>query len=448
MVGIETKLRERAVEVQKKLDALEAVAEAREGEQAGVFTEDERKQYDAQVETGKAINADLRRLQERSKAEIKDWMERKGVKEAGQTVAAGVGGGGGAGPNGRFLSFGEQLQAIFKASGPRAVIDERLEIGATGPTGGSASGGTEGGFLIEEQFMPGIMQHAIQVGVLFPRCKNVPIGEGFDRLEWLEMDDYDQSTGYVAGGVQVYFRAEAETVAATKPKMSEAEMKLHDLMGICYMTGRQLEDAPSLEAVYTDAFGTAFARKLDRQVFSGTGAGQLLGVMNSPSLVTVPKETGQENDSFIAENIMRMWARMPGDLRPGAVWFTCLEAEEQFPKMQIGTGASGQLVYMPAGGLTASPYGTIYGRPVIPFAGCKKLGDLGDILLANLGEYRTITKGDIRRDVSMHVRFLYDEMAFRFIFRVNGQPLWKKAITPENARSGFTQSPFITLAAR
>jgi hypothetical protein len=46
----------------------------------------------------------------------------------------------------------------------------------------------------------------------------------------------------------------------------------------------------------------------------------------------------------------------------------------------------------------------------------------------------------------MHVRFSYDEMAFRITYRVNGQPAWKTALTPKNGNS--TVSPFVTLEAR
>ena len=39
-----------------------------------------------------------------------------------------------------------------------------------------------------------------------------------------------------------------------------------------------------------------------------------------------------------------------------------------------------------------------------------------------------------------------DETAFRFILRVDGQPLWNSAVTPANGTN--TISPFISLATR
>ena len=354
-------------------------------------------------------------------------------------------------PKNRFKSFGEQLQAVKAAALAKqhgGQIDQRL-IGALA-SGGSANVGSDGGFLIEEQFMPGIMKRAVETGVLWPRAVNIPIGAGADRLEYKEWDDYDQSAGTVYGGIQVYWRAEAEAVTAKKPAMTDGEIKLCDLMGTARLTGRQIEDAPSISALYEQGFGEAIAKALDRAVYNGNGVGKPLGIMNSGALVTVAKETGQSSDTLVAENFVNIYSRLPGSSigSRGLVWIVCAEAQTQLPLMQIGTGASGQLVYMPPGGLTANPYGSIYGIPVVQFAGCKKLGDLGDVALIDMGQYLTISKGGMRTDWSAHIYFLTDEMAFRVIMRCNGQPMWKKALTPENAASGWKQSPFITLAAR
>ena len=287
----------------------------------------------------------------------------------------------------------------------------------------------------------------------WPRTANIPIGPNADRLEYMEVDDYDQSTGTTMGGVIMYWRAEAEEVLKTKPKLSEGEMKLFEIMGLARLSGRQIEDAPSLSAFYELAFGRALAWALDRAVFKGNGAGRPLGIIaaGNKSLVTVPKEGGQANDTIIAENIIAMYSHLPEESQQnpgGLVWLRCVEGAAQLQTMQIGTGASGQLVYMPPGGLSGTQYGTIYNIPVIPFGGCSKLGDVGDIVLADLDQYLTITKGGVRKDWSMHVYFLTDEMAFRTMFRANGQPMWKKSRKPENATAGFLQSPFITLAAR
>ena len=69
-----------------------------------------------------------------------------------------------------------------------------------------------------------------------------------------------------------------------------------------------------------------------------------------------------------------------------------------------------------------------------------------DIVLADLSQYLLIDKGGISAASSIHVRFLYDENVFRFIYRVDGQPIWNAPITPY--KGAGTLSPFVTLQAR
>jgi HK97 family phage major capsid protein len=92
--------------------------------------------------------------------------------------------------------------------------------------------------------------------------------------------------------------------------------------------------------------------------------------------------------------------------------------------------------------------GTIKGRPVKPIEHAAKLGDAGDIVLADMSQYLLATKGGVKTASSMHILFLYDEMAFRVTYRVDGQPVLASAITPYKATSGRTVSPFVALQAR
>ena len=137
---------------------------------------------------------------------------------------------------------------------------------------------------------------------------------------------------------------------------------------------------------------------------------------------------------------------MPQRWRANAVWFINGEAEEQLESMYMTVGTGGVPVYMPAGGVSGSQYSTLYGRPVIPLEQCSKLGDVGDIIFADFSQYILITKGGLDVAESMHVKFIYDEMCYRFMLRNNGMPRYKSAITPYKGNN--TVSPFVTLAAR
>jgi hypothetical protein len=57
-----------------------------------------------------------------------------------------------------------------------------------------------------------------------------------------------------------------------------------------------------------------------------------------------------------------------------------------------------------------------------------------------------IDKGGIQAAESMHVQFLTDQMAYRWTYRLDGQPAWRTTLTPANGSA--TLAPFVTLATR
>jgi len=73
------------------------------------------------------------------------------------------------------------------------------------------------------------------------------------------------------------------------------------------------------------------------------------------------------------------------------------------------------------------------------------LGAVGDILLADMSQYIMIDK-DVQSASSIHVQFLTDQVAFRFVYRCDGQPKISAPLTPYQGAG--TLSPFVALAAR
>lgn len=342
-----------------------------------------------------------------------------------------------------FQSLGEQLVAIARAQTPGGTVDPRLYGAASGA---SAGVGADGGFLIQKDFALDLNAKGTESGALSSRCDSSEIGANSDGLEVVTIDETSRATGSRWGGVQVYRRAEAETVTGSKVKFGTWERRLEDMMGIAYITERALQDASALGGVFARAYTDELGFKLDDEIFRGSGAGECQGVKNAACAVSVAKETGQTAATILAENVIKMWARVHPRSRARGAWFVNVECDTQLPLMQIGTGASGQLVYMPPGGLSGAQYGTIYGRPVIPIEHADALGTKGDISFLDLTEYKLITKGGVQADESIHVRFLYGERTFRWITRVNGAPKWKAALTPYKGSS--TLSPFVFLDTR
>ena len=99
--------------------------------------------------------------------------------------------------------------------------------------------------------------------------------------------------------------------------------------------------------------------------------------------------------------------------------------------------------------LTNLPYGMLYGRPVIQYEFMADFGSKGDILFADFSTYATLTKAGkagLSRAQSIHVRFLFEEVAFRWSTRIDGRSHWMAPI--QDLQGDTTRSPYVTLASR
>lgn len=342
------------------------------------------------------------------------------------------------------IGLGNMLQAVANASTPGGKVDPRLvSAAASGQNTGTPS---DGGFLVKTDYSTFLLDRGREAAVLAPLCDNIPIGSDADGLEAPMIDETSRATGSRWGGVQVYRRAETDTVTATKVKFAAWDLRLEDLMALSYASERSLRDASSLGSVMSDAFASEFAFVIDDEIFRGDGNGRCQGVLNANALVSVAKETGQQAATVLSTNLSNMWARLPVRNRANARWFINQEVEPMLDELSIpsGTGAldSKIVTYGPDGVLR------IKGRPVTVLEQASALGTQGDVMVADMNEYALISKDGIDAQESIHVRFLYAERAFRWVYRINGQPKWSAALTPYKGTSGKKLSPFVMLDTR
>ena len=342
----------------------------------------------------------------------------------------------------RFATFGEQLAAVVQAS--RGHVDPRLEMRA--PTGLGESIAADGGFLVQKDFQAELLKIQHDSAILAGKCRRIPISSASNGVKINGVDETSRVNGSRWGGVRGYWLAEAGAIAASQPKFRRIELSLKKLGALVYSTDELLADSAALESIVTQAAGEELAFMLDDAIISGTGAGMPLGVLNSGALITVAAEAGQGADTIVYENLVNMWAQAHAPSRKNAVWYINQACEPQLYTMGLTLGVSAAPVYLPPGGASAAPYGTLFGRPVVAIEQASALGDVGDIMLLDLSQYVLAEKGGIDQAYSIHVRFLNDEGIFRFIQRVDGQPTWGSTLTPFKGASAL--SPFVTLAAR
>ena len=338
----------------------------------------------------------------------------------------------------KFKSLGEQLQTIVK--NPE---DQRLRAAASGL---NESIGSEGGFLVQTDFATDLFSQAFNQSEIMRRCRAIPISTGANGTKISMIDETSRAAGSRWGGARGYWAAEAGTVTASNPKFRQVNLELHKLMALAYATEENLADAAQLETVIGDAFREEMLFMAEDAVINGTGAGQPLGILNAGCTVSVTKEVGQAAATIVAENIDKMWARLHPAFKANAVWFVNPDVWPQLASLSRAVGAGGVAAFMPANGLSGAQYTTLYGKPIVEVEYAQTLGTVGDIILSDLSQYYMAQKGGVVAQSSIHVRFVYDEMCFRFTYRLDGQPRFASALTP--FKGSNTLSPFVTLATR
>ena len=397
-------------------------------------------EIDEQVKTGvaqalaelgvtKETMADLAKMKEVKRAEI---GERTTNVEVGED------------PKMKFKSLSETLRAV-KTATTRGQVDPRLTYKAATGLGEGIS--VDGGFLLQPQISSGLIQRVYEIGQITSRCQKITIGSGSNTLKLNAVDETSRASTRM-GGIVGYWLEEAGTITASKPKFRVMTLDLKKVGALFYATDELLQDLPAMETVVSNGCAQELAFQVESAIFSGNGVGKPLGIQAGNAHVTVAKETApaQAAATILTENIFKMWSRMYAPCRANAAWYINQDCEPQLFSLYKVVGVGGVPVYMPANGLSEKPYGTLMGRPVIPVEYAETLGSEGDITLADFSQYILADKGDVQAASSIHVEFLTDQQCFRFIYRVDGQPIWSQPLTPHKGTN--TVSPFVNLAAR
>jgi HK97 family phage major capsid protein len=349
-----------------------------------------------------------------------------------------------------WRSLGDQLAAVARAGRNPHDVDKKLDESQKimrAATGLNEAVGADGGFLVQTNFVEGLLRRTYETGILASRVRRASLTGKGNSISLNVVDDNSRVSGSRLGGIQAFWENEGDLYIASKPRFRQMGLVLKKLTGLCYATEELLEDTGMLETIITEGFTEEFGYKIDEAILYGTGAGQPLGIMNSGAVITVPKVTGQAAGTLAYENVLAMRGRLWARSRANSVWLINQDVEGSLATMVFTpAGGSSIPVYMPAGGAAGAQYDTLFNRPILPIEQAKTLGATGDVILADLSQYFLVDKGAMQKATSVHVRFIYDEMTYKFTYRVDGQPIWNAALTPANGTN--TVSPFVALATR
>ena len=336
-----------------------------------------------------------------------------------------------------FVDAADFGLAVAAACAPHGVVDERLNIlGA--PTNFHQESG-EDGFMVPPAMRTEIWDLVMQLDDADVNLLEVvdPEPTGSNQVAFIA----DESTPWGATGIQASWAAEGSQMSPSRLETKGKQIRLNKLFAFVSATEELLEDAPLIASRLTRGAAAAIRWKASDAIVYGTGAGQPLGWFNADALISIAKESGQAADTIVAENVAKMLSRVIG---VGATFW--LANSDTLPQLMVMVIGNQPIWTPPNSGFAQAPGGFLLGRPIRFSEHAKTVGDKGDIHLVNPRGYFAANKeGGIKFASSIHLYFDYDVSAFRWTFRLAGQPFLSGPMATPNAA---TKSHFVVLDAR
>jgi HK97 family phage major capsid protein len=412
----------------------------------GSFQEAMKAYQGAQNNTMNDLKAEL---QEQMQASFLDMAKRNGLNNGGRINLAAERGAAhnkhapGAGLDGKFKSAGEFFQNVLR---PSSSLSREERVRFEEVQNYSSETGEGGGYLIPEEWRSTIFSGPeLEQAVVRPRATVVPMGS--KSLHYPAID-FTTEVGEVWGGMAFYWMDEGGTIPSTDALFASIELVARRLAGAAVVPNDTIKDGPALESWLRSALPKGIRDFEDRAFMKGDGVKKPLGGLHAsnPSLIVAGDETGQSS-GITWNNVLTMFSRLLPDSYDNAMWVITPDAIPEIFTMALPVGTGGSAVMIGPGGGSERPAMTLLGMPIKwSRKAPATLGTQGDISLVDWSLYAIGDRQDVRVETSEHVQFLQDNTVFKVIERVDGQPLLKSALLPENG--GPSLSAFVQLETR
>jgi HK97 family phage major capsid protein len=342
-------------------------------------------------------------------------------------------------PQKGFKSFGTMAKDITTARTGGGFSEELSRYAKSFGAGQNESIGSDGGLLVPAGFSTAIKEHPSVNSSLDLASLTSGVAITGNSMSFLTAKDSDKSTDATRfAGVQTYWIKEGGTITVSKAGFDLLELKLKKNVALIPVTSELLEDsAVALESYLTGKVGMAMQDQSNEVIISGNGVNQPLGYLgHSGTVVVVPAVARTAAAPVTVDSLLKLRSRQINF--GNSVWVINQDLFPVIAQLQIGN------VFALTQGAINGNIDVLMGRPVLWTDLASASGTSGDIASCDFSGYQTITKnnGSVRVDSSIHMYFDTDQTAFRFIKRMDGQPVFKNVITPKN---GNTRSSFVVL---
>lgn len=308
--------------------------------------------------------------------------------------------------------------------------------------------GTTGGYTVAPTYASELLKLAAEESIVRPyaNVKTLPAREAFYPMLNQTFTPSGGSSAYY-GGVSMTWTGEAQARPSTEPNFKQVHVIARELSGLCKISRTLMSDSMiAMESELKGLFAGAVAYAEDMAFLNGDGNAKPLGVLQAPATITYASRSA--SNKFQLADAANMMGSMIPQSRPKSVW---VMVNNLFSQLVQLADANGRVTYLPNVG---SGYGDaklamgqllLFGRPVLFTERLNTLGTAGDVLLADFSKYIIADTGTLEIAASDQYAFNTNQITFRIIQRVDGQP---QIDAPFTQQDGTTKiSPFVTLHA-
>ena len=308
--------------------------------------------------------------------------------------------------------------------------------------------GATGGYLVPTDFQAQLMQLMGETSIIRQRATIIRMRRRQLQIPVLNQTGTTAGQAHWFGGIQTYWTEEAATKTISDPSFRQVTLTAHKLIGFTRVSDELLDDAAiSLTDFLLGPMGFAgsIAWNEDYAFFNGSGAGQPLGIINSPATITVPRV---DQDNVTYEDLVTM---LENFLPSGnGIW---VAHQSVLSNLLLMTGPSGNPHYVWGPGplgqtAVGNVHGTLLGRPIIFTEKLPRISttSVGDLLLIDPKYYLVGDRQATTLSSTIFEAYRTDQTSFRAVHRVDGRP-WMS--TPATLADGTSQiSPFVLLGAK
>jgi HK97 family phage major capsid protein len=305
------------------------------------------------------------------------------------------------------------------------------------------SSGVTGGYIVPPDFYNQLLQISAENALIRPRAFVQPMASATLQFPYLDVTTV-QSAGVspFLGGVQMYWTEEAQNRTETEPAFKMMELKAHELSGYSVSSNILLQDAAfGLQKFLMSLFSTAIAWFEDFAFIQGNGVGKPTGMLKANATIQVTRAGGAGTSTVAFADVATMWSNLLPISWNKAVWLFSPTVIPQL--LQLKDGANRAIFISIDQGAVQRPTWSLLGRPAFPTEKLPALGGTGDLMLVDPSFYVIGDRMSIEIAASEHVNFLKNQMTWRVVERVDGQPWLDKPITLQDGSSQV--SPFVAL---